>query len=891
MKLNNKLFVFVFVYICIFCNYYYSDAANIDFISDLGYYHDPGNWNSGSVPSETDTALFRIESTCFADQDIKAENIGINHADAYLFPDNNVDVSNVILLQMGSLSFAKNATYGALQNTAGFLSYGDGHYRGATVNKNFVSIDKTSPHFYDTFQNQYYTSIDGTPDNLVTFGSSFFSNDTFIITNTNVLFLSVSAFQIGFTEITDSQTAFLGNVVCQKASFDITNSQCFYVYQLALSLDTVFKSENSTHTFTQGEFQVLNSSVIFRNDSVYLTDSLFGAIGNSNVTLVNSNLKFENSSIVVGENGSLRILDNSTLTINNGTGVLDGEGFLHTSNSYFQVKVLNNFGFILLGNSKILIRDESTFIIDGRISALNDSSIQVFKSKFEIIGMVLVGQRATFLLSESWKLNVVKEMLAIAQDAIVQVDQSQLQVEGLLTVQDRAKLNIYDSELSVPGNITCKDESVIFTKNSKTSVAGSIYSNGVIYSKDSDYNIQGSLNIAGLSKFVNSTVNVDGNLLVAGSFLQATDCTFVIKNNMTVILGIVVAENTSITIENGVFNVLYGILQLNSSEFRNLHGVVNTRGNIEIFAGTTFINDGTIVLSSNILPSNQSSPDSDFKLENTGQFIIDTAESNIQVPFVNSGSVDLKSNTVFIKEYNQNNGLLSLKGGVINSEQEIVISGGSISGYGTFNKTLNNNGGMGSRDASIHQFNINGDFNHQSNASFIITILTLNDFTNINITNTANFNGTIEVRISNDILNSLQSTENGTQVNLINYNGLGSKEGLNQIKFSTFDPATPTKDEPKNDECVAKSTYNDRSFAVLLNTKCSGSGEVNEGGITNKLSGGAIAGIVIGCVAAAVIGIALVHYRERLHLSYRLTKKNLNMKLKTLKKGTDKPQN
>ncbi|KAF2068235.1 hypothetical protein CYY_010441, partial [Polysphondylium violaceum] len=145
--------------------------------------------------------------------------------------------------------------------------------------------------------------------------------------------------------------------------------------------------------------------------------------------------------------------------------------------------------------------------------------------------------------------------------------------------------------------------------------------------------------------------------------------------------------------------------------------------------------------------------------------------------------------------------------------------------------------------------------------------------------------------VSEDVINNVVPTEEGTQVNLINYNQLGSKGGFDQIQFSTFSPANPTKDQPKDDPCVIQSSHNSKSFSVLLNSKktcksnngSNSNSDNNNGGITNKLSGGSIAGIVIGCVGAAIIGVALFHYRDRLHISYRLTKKNLGAKLKSIK--------
>ncbi|KAF2069032.1 hypothetical protein CYY_009653, partial [Polysphondylium violaceum] len=132
---------------------------------------------------------------------------------------------------------------------------------------------------------------------------------------------------------------------------------------------------------------------------------------------------------------------------------------------------------------------------------------------------------------------------------------------------------------------------------------------------------------------------------------------------------------------------------------------------------------------------------------------------------------------------------------------------------------------------------------------------------------------------SEEIIKNLDSTQNGTEVNLINYNQLGSKGGFDQIKFSTFDPKTPTVDKPA-DSCIAQPVVKDRTFSVLItnNNNC---GE--NIGSKKKLSGGAIAGIVIGCVVATALCVGFFHYRERIRLNFKLSKKKLTQTFKLKK--------
>ncbi|KAF2068663.1 hypothetical protein CYY_010014, partial [Polysphondylium violaceum] len=674
----NKQVLIVFLFLCIFN--YYSLAENKQWITpSIGYYHDGSNWNTPGVPLETDRAFIQIDAMVLTDAEIKVGTIGITHPDAILWADYNVNVTEVIILSEGSLIFASNATYAAgLGNRGGLVSFADAHYIGVTVNENFVSIKDVGPTFYSQFQNHYYTSIESTIDKITSFGGFFYSNDTFVVNNTNTAFYSYSAFENGYSEFKNSAMFFLDKVICNNAIFEIENSESHYFYQLTLSSSSLLNSLNSSYSFELGQLLVNDSTVRFTNDIVNVKDSLFGILGTGEVIAKNSNLNLLNSSVVIGGAGSLECSENSNLDIKNGTAYTIDQAEIEINHSNFKVDVFENEGFVLLGNSSFLIKNESTFLIDGVLSALNYSRIDIVNSQFTTIGHVLVYQNAKFLVFDCFKLNFIKYILGLADNAVFQVEKSKLQVDGLITLNDNSRLALYESELIIPGDITIQNESTLYSENSNVLVQGSILSESMILSNNSIFNIQGSLGTrSGITSFHNSTVNVNGNLLVLGGVLLSTTSNVTVQNNVTVVLGLVLAQDGSFIIENGSLNMVQGILHLNNTQFKNSHGVVYA-ADIEIYAGTTFVNDGKIVLSSNIMPSNESDPSStDFKLENIGEFIIEAPSSNISVPMVNSGgSVDLKNNTVYIKQYSQNQGKLLLKGGFINSDTDIVVSGG-----------------------------------------------------------------------------------------------------------------------------------------------------------------------------------------------------------------------
>ncbi|KAF2075710.1 hypothetical protein CYY_002952 [Polysphondylium violaceum] len=533
------------------------------------------------------------------------------------------------------------------------------------------------------------------------------------------------------------------------------------------------------------------------------------------------------------------------------------------------------------GNAILSIEGNSTVTVNGTTNCFDNSSF-IVKSQLIVNKYFQLWNGSLLLFQKSNLPSTIAEVLFLRNNSIISLTDTTLIINpsGNLILNDVSSLYTERSNLIVHGSVAIFDHSWLTTNQSYLLVEGYFLCMNGVYDINSVYDIRSTFIMGGgLSSFMHSDIKVGGDLLVSDSIFHMSNSTLLVTNNIEVTNAIFLASG-SITIEKGAFYFGKGYLELARCKLLILGGTLTSGAEIQISPGSTFVNNGTVILISNIIPSNTTKPNEleSLLVENSGNFTIHTQVSKIQVPVLNTGYFDLLNNTVDFNRFTQDLGTLNLNGSFVNSNESIVVNGGIILGKGTFNSTLNNNGGqIGNRDNTLHKFDIMGDFNHESNSTFIITILSMDDYSNININNTASINGTIEVRISKDVINNISSDT--PPLNVINYGKLESKIGFDQIKFSTFDPkeSTSTNDEPL-DSCIAKSTYDEKSLSILFGQGC----------INKKISAGAIAGIVVGCVAAVVLAGLTFHFKKRIRYSYIIAKDSLGEKMKKIIPKQDK---
>ncbi|WP_414521368.1 Calx-beta domain-containing protein, partial [Umezakia ovalisporum] len=155
--------------------------------------------------------------------------------------------------------------------------------------------------------------------------------------------------------------------------------------------------------------------------------------------------------------------------------------------------------------------------------------------------------------------------------------------------------------------------------------------------------------------------------------------------------------------------------------------------------------------------------------------IIDTEEGNLYIynDFLNTGSVNIKGGIAhFSSDFDQTAGEIVLHNGRLNSTAEINIQAGQIGGYGTINSNILSAGLLnpfvsGNLGAEYGKITILGNYTETDDAQIHIQIGGEDrgtEFDAIDISGTANFDGTIHISLLDDFIPVL-----GDSFTIINY--------------------------------------------------------------------------------------------------------------------------
>ncbi|KAM9980793.1 hypothetical protein ACTFIY_003107 [Dictyostelium cf. discoideum] len=668
-----------------------------------------------------------------------------------------------------------------------------------------------------------------------------------------------------------------------------------------------------------------NSTILIQNFFEHINDFDYDAI------VTNTNITISNFATLFVHNNSTFSLDNSSLTVINNGYVGIGEN----TNFYLSYPLIMNdvslmeciggaiwitkFDCFLESEMKIF---DSNLTFFDTVNFYDFSKVSFFDTRVLVLGNInsydnvtTIVNGGSLLLNGDYKLRDSSRFLVNGKDTMIFVkgeftnldnsifylNQSEFLVFGHASFSSQS---YFDSGLFVVNNIAVWNGWVLGNFTSFV-VNGSLVINTSYASMvDSSIVSVGDITINGILTTTNTLLYVDqGNFIVNdNAILQLISSEAKINDGQLKIhpLAYIDIVNSSFTLVSGNVDTLGNVYLDNTSDLSNQNGTYN------LYSGIYYTND-TTVKSKNVT------------VLNDGVFNVASNSVEINVAFTNSGNtssiahLNINNNTLFIYDFkNENGGEITLNGGTFSSDNSIQLNGGSIKGSGSFNTSINQSNGQFGSKSTVNNFNITGDFiqsnNSNNNSKIIIVIDSLDSFSTLNIGKLADINGIIEIRINQDIFKNLNINNNNnlesnlssqggsgsssssnsssasgdgiksTSFNLISYNSKTSNS-FNNIQFKSYDPKSGSESDIDKNSCIQpKSKSGSSSFSVLLeqNEDCANGG--GDGGGKSKISGGAIAGIVIGCAVLAIIIISTVHYRERL----RLFKINTSRKIRSM---------
>jgi len=683
--------------------------------------------------------------------------------------------------------------------------------------------------------------------------------------------------------------------------FDQTDSPAFSIYDVYVNNMTIsngneFLIYNDKYCIVKEYLGILSSNSILSlapNSGVVapnienrgVISSSSGFIQNSNVTnyrvirtgidstdsvlyILESVINIEPQAILASFNHSSIFIFSSNTTLR--------DGYIWAENNstvLVQKGIFNVYGtsYVAVINSKLYLNDSQIIMNDNSYISTTDNGLSL-----------LIGKLKSYNTSNIWldtqsRLFIQGE-LELNDKSYLHSKNSTINVNGILTNKDSSFVNVYDhSEFYVFGYAHFEPNSYFTSANSHVLITGRLNMNGNFFDNSGTLFVDGIFDFNKYGFFNNSQLIVNGNMHIFGHLEGVNSLIGVVGNLTAHPNSNIDCTECIIIVMNGNFYVSSSAnLKLINSSLVNSNGTYISFGDTYIQEGSTFVNKASMVLDSNVyLSDNQTLSDLVF-IDNQGLLTINGQKQNINVPLYNNGTIKTAKNDIFMYKYTQTDGQFMMNGGSITYKETMDLLGGLLNGNGTINGAVSNKGSIFSDDKQVNQLSINGAYTQSSNGSLTMTINSLESFSQLNISNDANLGGTLIIRISTDLINQA----NGTEINLVNFqNKTGS---FSSVQFNYFNPTTQQDAPPPSNECKQVSSgSNSRSFSVLITDNCN---NVNVGS-GKKLAGGAIAGIVIGCIAAVVIVGVSLHYRQRLSRFLSLKKEKVSNRMRTLSKS------
>ncbi|EFA75082.1 hypothetical protein PPL_11156 [Heterostelium album PN500] len=789
---------------------------------------------------------------------VVADSITIN--DQNLFATDNDPTEVVLVKQINNFgelethgSFLSNSVIYNKAPNGLYRSYGNALVAGVFNYANFGIYGRYQALLID---NYYFLLVnhDLTLNGGADFGSNVWGVDQFDYSITNI--------NSDFT-------------VQKKALLQLTNQTEFYMTtdvdsvneRLLTSAGDVEASNSLLHLNRTQYYQLMNSTNTF-NNSYFMMErkSVYNLQDNSISTFQSNTVMILDGSILLNNKAKIDIID-SSCQIQGETNLvgLFGDSSLRLSNSTFNTT--QHAGFVTYNNSDIVFEDNSFFLMNGSYLMDHNSSLTIKNSKLIQLDQFLGAGTSQMKAYESGfglfgKLNYYN-------DSSLQTFNSNVTVYGAIAFLDNSTF-YFDNTLLYTGLnfMTDKDTNGYFV-DSQIVARNCIFNGNATFQNSSvlvyeDMFVGGGVLTSNNSfMYLNSSLNIG----YGGKFLLNSSVVLILTQSIVVLDSTFSAENTVIRIESGsLYYTGASSVSLKNTTLLNTNGVIVASSDLYIYEGTSLSNNAKFDLSSNIYPANSAS---NLKISNQEQGIlnVESKHSFIQVGLENAGKINIANNATMFN-YTQTSGSLKINGGVVNSSNPLSIQGGSVAGSGTIETSVENAGSIGSA-TEVTKFQIVGNFTQSADGKIVLTINSEDEIPLIDISEVANLNGTLVIRVANTI--------NNKSLTLMSYGS--SIGGFSNTELRVFNPKTG--EDVDHDKCQYKVNQGQTSMSMLVG-RDSCTGDVGSFG-NSKLSSGAIAGIVVGgVVVAAVIGGFILHKTNRIPKSMRLSHR-----LKSLQKEVD----
>ncbi|EGG21239.1 hypothetical protein DFA_01114 [Cavenderia fasciculata] len=363
-------------------------------------------------------------------------------------------------------------------------------------------------------------------------------------------------------------------------------------------------------------------------------------------------------------------------------------------------------------------------------------------------------------------------------------------------------------------------------------------------------------NINGLFINLNQTILIDSDFNLYNSTILKYNSSFIIN---------------STTIQNIGNMESNGLIFIDSNSFivNNEQGLMKFNNSIRLINNDTtsssstssFINNGIIEII-----SGSSDEDSD-----------DEDDVFIDVPVRNNGVFMVSKNTTIHTLVQPLQGSLVVSNNASVSSNQTINLDGQLMGNGTIRGSVENKELLVGDEKSISQLTIVGNYSESNDSRdigtgsrFLMTIVSFNTSDHLNVTETATFgqNGTITIRVNQNLKDQMNMTV------MTHQQKVGQPKS---IKILTYDPNNNNNNNKDNSNCHSYEHGNNK-LVVLVNYNCP-----DENGTNGSLTGAQIAGIVVGSVVGGLMVVAGISYFIFKKIKYTSTGLKLTKTMRNLK--------